>query len=385
MDSQGGMWLGTYFGGLNYYHPIRNRFKNIERIPFKNSLSDNVVSCIVEDRQKNLWIGTNDGGLNLYNPENRHFIHYTLQENQREEGFGSNNIKSVYVDDTRGLVYIGAHAGGLSILHRNSGRIENFNQRNSRLVNENVYSILPDKDNTFLLGTLSALVHFNPEQRSFTTISRESNGTPVTFQKITTLFRDSQKRLWVGSEEGISVFRQHGTEIERIPLLPASTITKSFTNYIYEAANGLIWVGTREGAYCFNEKDKQIKRYTTANGLPNNVVYGILEDSYGRLWMSTNQGVSCFNPSTDKFRNFTEADGLQSNQFNTSSCYRTSNGQMFFGGINGLTTFRPELLQDNPYTPPVVITKLELFNKVVRPDDETGILTKTSAIRKASR
>lgn len=101
--------------------------------------------------------------------------------------------------------------------------------------------------------------------------------------------------------------------------------------------------------------------------------------------MSTNQGISCFNPSTDKFRNFTEADGLQSNQFNTSSCYRTSNGQMFFGGINGLTTFRPELLQDNPYTPPVVITKLELFNKVVRPDDETGILTKTSAIRKASR
>ena len=54
MDSQGGMWLGTYFGGLNYYHPIRNRFKNIEHIPFKNSLSDNVASCIVEDKQKNL-------------------------------------------------------------------------------------------------------------------------------------------------------------------------------------------------------------------------------------------------------------------------------------------------------------------------------------------
>ena len=49
---------------------------------------------------------------------------------------------------------------------------------------------------------------------------------------------------------------------------------------------------------------------------------------------------------------------------------------MYFGGINGITTFRPELLLDNPYTPPVVITKLQLFNKVVRPDDETGILTK---------
>ncbi len=247
-------------------------------------------------------------------------------------------------------------------MHRNSGRIENFNQRNSRLVNEKCIFHPSRQRQYFPVGHIKRLSSLQPGATElFTTISRESNGTPVTFQKITTLFRDSQKRLWVGSEEGISVFRQHGTEIERIPLLPASAITKSFTNYIYEAANGLIWVGTREGAYCFNEKNKQIKRYTTANGLPNNVVYGILEDSYGRLWMSTNQGVSCFNPSTDKFRNFTEADGLQSNQFNTSSCYRTSNGQMFFGGINGLTTFRPELLQDNPYTPPVVITKLEPF------------------------
>ena len=95
MDSQGGMWLGTYFGGLNYYQPIRNRFKNIERIPFqKLALSDNVVSCIVEDRQKNLWIGTNDDGLNLYTPPIPNNLSIThCRENQREDGFGSNNIK----------------------------------------------------------------------------------------------------------------------------------------------------------------------------------------------------------------------------------------------------------------------------------------------------
>ena len=85
-----------------------------------------------------------------------------------------------------------------------------------------------------------------------------------------------------------------------------------FTNCIYEAANGIIWVGTREGFYCFNEKEKKIKRYTTANGLPNNVVYGILEDTFGRLWVSTNRGISCFNPETEKFRNFTESEGLSS-------------------------------------------------------------------------
>lgn len=376
MDSQGGMWLGTYFGGLNYYHPIRNRFKNIQRIPYKNSLSDNVVSCITEDKDKNLWIGTNDGGLNLYNTKTQQFTHYILQEDEREIGIGSNNIKAVYVDEQKSLVYIGTHAGGLTVLHRNSGKMESFNQLNSQLVNENVYAILPDKGGNLLLGTLSALVSFNPEKKSFTTIDKEKDGTPFTSQRITILFRDSHKRLWVGGEEGISVFQQEGIEIEKVPILPESSVTKTFTNCIYEAANGIIWVGTREGFYCFNEKEKKIKRYTTANGLPNNVVYGILEDTFGRLWVSTNRGISCFNPETERFRNFTESDGLQSNQFNTSSFCRTSSGQMYFGGINGITTFRPELLLDNPYTPPVVITKLQLFNKIVRPDDETGILTK---------
>ena len=376
MDSQGGMWLGTYFGGLNYYHPIRNRFKNIRNIPYKNSLSDNVVSCIVEDKDKNLWIGTNDGGLNLYNPITQRFTSYTLQEDESARGIGSNNIKAVYVDEKKSLVYIGTHAGGLSILHRNSGQVENFNQRNSQLVNENVYAILPDGEGNLWLGTLSALVRFNPEQRSFTTIEKEKDGTPVVSKQITTLFRDSHKRLWIGGEEGLSVFKQEGLDIQKASILPVSNVTKLFTNCIYEASNGVIWVGTREGFYCFNEKDKQIKRYNTTNGLPNNVVYGILEDSFGRLWLSTNRGISCFNPETEKFRNFTESDGLQSNQFNTASYCRTSVGQIYFGGINGITTFRPELLLDNPYTPPVVITKLQLFNKVVRPDDETGILTK---------
>ncbi len=376
MDSQGGMWLGTYFGGLNYYHPIRNRFKNIRNIPYKNSLSDNVVSCIVEDKDKNLWIGTNDGGLNLYNPITQRFTSYTLQEDENARGIGSNNIKAVYVDEKKSLVYIGTHAGGLSILHRNGGQVENFNQRNSQLVNENVYAILPDGEGNLWLGTLSALVRFNPEKRSFTTIEKEKDGTPVVSKQITTLFRDSHKRLWIGGEEGVSVFQQEGLDIQKASILPVSNVTKLFTNCIYEASNGIIWVGTREGFYCFNEKDKQIKRYNTTNGLPNNVVYGILEDSFGRLWLSTNRGISCFNPETEKFRNFTESDGLQSNQFNTASYCRTSVGQMYFGGINGITTFRPELLLDNPYTPPVVITKLQLFNKVVRPDDETGILTK---------
>ena len=375
MDSQGGMWLGTYFGGLNYYHPIRNRFKTIRHIPYRNSLSDNVVSCIVEDKEKNLWIGTNDGGLNLYNPNTKLFTHYMLQEGKDDKGIASNNIKAVYVDDRKSVVYIGTHAGGFNILNRKTGKMERFNQSNSRLANENVYAILPDGEGNLWLGTLSALVLFNPEKKEFTTIEKEKNGSLLSVKQITTLFRDSRKRLWIGGEEGISVYKQEHDKLQKEHILPDSSMIQAFVNCIYEAVNGVFWIGTREGVYSFSEKDNHIKRYTTANGLPNNVVYGILEDSFGRIWMSTNQGISCLNPETESFRNFTESDGLQSNQFASSHC-RTTTGEMLFGGINGITTFRPELLQDNPHTPPVVITKLQLFNKTVRPDDESGILSK---------
>ena len=375
MDSQGGMWLGTYFGGLNYYHPICNRFGNLRHTPYRNSLSDNVVSCIVEDQQQNLWIGTNDGGLNLYNPITQHFTHYALAEEERERGLGSNNIKAVYVDEKGGRIYIGTHAGGLNVLNRRTGQMINFNQRNSNLEDENIYAILPDEDGKLLLGTLKQLVLFDIANQRFTPIEKDSKGKPLPSRQITFLHRDSKDRLWIGSEEGISVYRQKGSDLEQLSILPHVPVTQKLTNCIHEAENGVFWIGTRDGFYCFDEQNKSIRRYTTKDGLPNNVVYGILEDTYGRLWLSTNKGISCFYPETSKFRNFTESDGLQNNQFNSAAYCKTTSGTMYFGGINGITNFRPELLQDNPYTPSVVITKLFLFNKPVRPDDETGILS----------
>lgn len=170
-------------------------------------------------------------------------------------------------------------------------------------------------------------------------------------------------------------FNQVGTS-----LLPntdfqiASVLKQAFVNCFYETSSGYLWIGTRNGLFALKESDKQFLQYTTENGLPSNVIYGILEDAYGRLWISTNQGLSCLNPESGKFRNFTIMDGLQGNQFNAGAYCRKDNGYMLFGGVNGITSFRPETLIDNPYAPKPVINKLFVHNKEVLPDDETGIL-----------
>lgn len=365
MDTQGGMWLGTYYGGVNYYHPLKNRFRNIQSIPKVNSLNSNTIECIKEDMQKGIWIGTNHGGVNYYNTKTHKFTHYT-----QKDGLASNDIKAIYIDETRDLVYIGTHTGGLSILHRNSGRIETFNSRETR----NLYDIEPAINGDLWLTGMTVLIRFNPQKKTLTRITAQSDGRPLAQKEFTYILRDSQQRLWLGSEKGMNVYTENNDGLLVCPILPESfPIRHKAVTAIHEAHNRIFWIGTRSGLFRFDEDKKEYKQYTTSNGLPNNVIHGILEDTSGKLWLSTNKGLSCFQPETEKFRNYTSNDGLQSNQFN-SAYYQTADGQMYFGGINGITTFHPEQIVDNPYTPPVIITQLHLFNQIVFPNDDTGIL-----------
>lgn len=371
MDSQGGMWLGTYFGGLNYYHPLRERFRNIRNIPTQNSLNDNVIGCIMEEGDGNLWIGTNNGGVNYYNASIDLFTHYTMKN-----GLGSNDIKAIYTDPHNHKVYIGTHTGGLNILDRTTGRIECLTPNNSNLTDNNVYAIVPGENGNLWLGTMNTLVSFDPIKKSFTTITTQKDGTPFRSTRIRTIFRDSKKRLWIGGEDGLSVYTRQEEELSDCKLLPDSTMLKhAFIYCIHEAHNGIVWIGTRNGLYRFNEREHTLKRFLVADGLPNQVIYGILEDTYGRLWLSTDKGLSCFHTEAEKFRNFTYIDGLQSNQFTSYAYCKKKNGEMYFGGIDGITVFQPELLTDNTHIPPVVISSLNLFNIPVRADDKTGILT----------
>ena len=111
------------------------------------------------------------------------------------------------------------------------------------------------------------------------------------------LFRDSRKRIWIGGEKGLSVYNQVGMALQaNTDFRITPVLQQSFVNCIYESLSGSIWVGTRDGLFALKEADKELQQYTTDDGLPSNVIYGILEDSYGRLWVSTNQGLSCFDP-----------------------------------------------------------------------------------------
>ncbi|MGC9341172.1 MAG: ATP-binding protein, partial [Bacteroidales bacterium] len=128
----------------------------------------------------------------------------------------------------------------------------------------------------------------------------------------------------------------------------------------------ILWIGTEGGGLLKYDRDSEtFTSYTENEGLPNNAVNEILEDDYGNLWISTNKGLSKFNPLDEEFRNYDNSDGLQSNQFSYSGSLLSTNGRMYFGGVNGFNVFDPADIKDNRFIPPVVFTDFRLFNRPV--------------------
>lgn len=361
-DHQGGMWLGTFFGGLNYYHPLKNQFHTLRHSPVRPSLNDNVVGAMTEDSDRNLWIATNNGGINVYNPARDSYRYIT-----KADGLGSNDVKAIYIDEAAGKVYVGSHLGGLNIIDKRTGSVAK-----PANVPTNIYAISPARRPGHLwFATIDRLILYNTA--TGTTASVPTNG----LERITDLYRDSRGLLWASGEDGVTAF----TEDSDSRLIPIKGLPKELSQYrggvnnVYLSRDGKdYYISTNDGLLRYNHADKSVTRHSTTEGMPNNIVYGVLEDPNGNLWCSTNSGLAFLNPATGAIRAYSDRDGLQSNQFNRKSFLRSSSGYLYFGGINGLTFFNPSVLESNPYAPAPLISGLRLFNEPVTPGDKSGLL-----------
>jgi serine phosphatase RsbU (regulator of sigma subunit) len=130
---------------------------------------------------------------------------------------------------------------------------------------------------------------------------------------------------------------------------------------LHEDSKGNLWIGTVGGLNWYNKEKGTFKTFTEQNGLPNNLIYSILDDSKGNLWISTNLGISKLNISENEFTNFGLYDGLQNYEFNHLASYKAEDGELFFGGISGLNAFYPDSIKKSQHIPEIVITSLEII------------------------
>lgn len=368
-DSQGGMWVCTDYGGIEYHHPLHNQFRGMRRNNGLNRLNDNAISCMKESPSGEILIGTNNGGVNIYNPATNSYRHIT-----KADGLASNDIKAVRASRAN-RVYIGMNHGGLAVADAKTLEI-----KKTFLPGMDIYDMRTaiDKDALWVCA-LNGLYHIDEETGSVREVTTDTNGLPVRSDHITDLYCDPKGRLWVSGEKGVDVYEQHpGGSLTALPLLKEHPeIANAHVNAVGASpSTGEILVSTREGLYIISPDFKKTKLLTTAEGLPNNIVYGALEDRNGNLWISTNSGLAQYDPASGKTRNYSQSDYLPFNQFNPKSYYRTSDGRMYFGGVRGIIAFDPAKITPNPYSPAPLISGIRLFDRPVAPGDETGLLSR---------
>ena len=384
-DLSGIIWIGTFGEGLSKFSNHRKKIRHFYTVPGnKNSPGSNKIYCFCEDKNNHLWIGTVDSGLNKYDRDSNTFTIYknSISDNN---SISSDRVTSV-IEDKKGILWIATSGGGLNKFdpEKETFTVYKYNKDDKNSLSFNtVYSLIEDKEGMIWAGTLDGgLNKFDPENEIFTHYKHDpSDPGSIGSDKVRTLFIDHSGELWIGLEfGGLNKYdRKSGRFIHfRNDKEDPCSISDDLILSVFEDSKDRLWIGTANGGLnYFDRTDNIFIRVTEKEGLPSNVINGILEDKSGNLWISTNNGLSKFNPGKGTFKNYDKRDGLQSNEFNPSAYLKLRNGEFVFGGINGFNIFQPEDIRDNECIPPVVITDFLIFNKKISAGDDSPFLKRS--------
>lgn len=420
-DKSGNIWVATEGGGLNRMRQNPDKKPIFDSFSGTNSgLNHNIILSLAIDQSDNLWIGTLSG-INKTDLKKRNFNLYRNSDSPYSVDLLGNVIASVYEDEKK-IVWIGNWGQGLNLFDRITGKVEHYASNLAgkfHIPNDFVHCIYEDDLHNIWLGTRDGLLIFDKQQRRFN--RPKGNGiSAFNGLRINMMIQDHHQAFWVATNDGLYRMQRNGIQPEHYSA-EAEGDHKISSNLVYavlEDGNGAIWVGTINGLDVIDPKGNEIKHFTKENhsisdnfitalcqdqqgniwigtntyvnrfstkqgtfsyydrnqGFPSNLVYSILEDNNHVMWFATGNGLCRFDEQSGTFRAFTIEDGLQSPEFNLRASFRSKSGELFFGGMNGLNSFYPDSLRNNPNIPDIAYTATySTFNGVrknIHPDDE---------------
>ena len=362
-DREGGVWIGSYFGGVDYIPRQHAFFKSFYPIAYKNSVNGCRIRTFVADERGNLWIATEDNGLNYYDVAKDSFTH--VSPHSAPLNISYSNIQCLNL--SRDKLWVGTFSKGIDVLDLKTRQRRHYEKsdRPNSLVNNDIFAIYTDRRNTTWIGSSSGVSVYVPEIDGFRIFDR------ISASFISDILEDSNGYIWFTTfNKGVIRYDPGSDAIRDFrhdPNNPTSLCYDRIT-CAFEDSKRRLWFASEDGGFClYNEVNETFTRVTTGQGLPSNVIYKILEDNSGHLWMSTNNGLVDFDPETMAVKAlYNLSDGLQCRQFNYNSGIRTRDGRLWFGSIDGFVAFNPGSFRHDRNTYRVVPTEFYILNREVR-------------------
>ncbi|QJB32153.1 histidine kinase [Chitinophaga oryzae] len=357
-DREGGIWCGTYFGGLNYYHSRHSYFKKYFRSSGSSGLSGNAVRELCADGEGHLWIGTEDAGLNRLDMHTGEVTRFTSPET-----VSSTNIHALLIDGHE--LWVGTFQQGLDVLDRHTGkRLRHYNAAPAvnGLKSNFIISACRTQHGDMLFGTSHGIYRYHRPTDRFTLVK----GFPESIY-VFSLYEDGMGVIWAGTIGHGLYFHNPRTGVSGNFSYDArnnQSLSSNSVSGISEDSEQQLWVSTEGGGVCRLDKTRRhFTRFNTGSGLPGDMVYKVLEDKNKQLWISTSKGLARYNPARDNWKIYTQAHGLLTDQFNYSSGYRDASGTLYFGSVRGLISFNPDFAATDKINPAVYFTNFQVHNQ----------------------
>lgn len=377
LDEFNTLWIGNETGVNKLI--VQDRFDLYQNTPSNaNSLNSGIVRSILEDHDGKLWIGLIDKGLAVLDRKADRYAFYEAPS-KKKGGLTGNHITALF-QDSRNTIWLGEWDSGLLRYHPESDSFEHvlrWGANQNGLLDNRIQLIRECKPGILWIGTEGGLNRYDIDKQeliAFVHKPGDPNSLNATGIQSNAFVQDSAGNVWVGMWAGgfnkiefSDLTQRHATfkgwknSIENKEALSSDNVIS-----LHLSKNNILWIGTFGGGLMkFDTKTEKFTHYTTDRGLPNNVIYSIIEDKQGNLWMSTDKGISSFDPNTEMFVNFDRMDGLQDNHFFWGSSYQSASGEIFMGGINGFNGFFPEMVSSFQVPVNPVITSLKASDRVV--------------------
>jgi len=324
-------------------------------------LNNPYVLSIAEDRDGNLWIGTDGGGLNVLNKKTGQFKYY-IHDSNDPTSISANEVTAVFID-SYDQIWIGTYRGGLDLFNPVAEKFTHFRNDpdDSLTIQHNfILTIFEDNERNLYVGSFTGLDKYDRKKRTFTRFPY-----PIIQEGVLSLLEDSRGNLWLGTYSGLSfVDKKAYTVINYVHDFNDEKCAVPDVCYdIYEDSNGHIWIGAGKGLFRFDRENQQFVRYHAGEGLANQYITGIVEDREGNLWLSTGQSIlrmldAIELPARPNYINFGIFEGVK-------GLFLSKSAEIYFGGNHGLNVLSSQDIAQNPFPPPIVLTRLKIFNKDV--------------------
>lgn len=357
-DREEGIWVGTFFGGVNYLSNNNTLFDKYLPKDEKGSIKANVIREIHPDVEGNLWVGTEDGGLCYFDTKTKVFRALT---NLKWDGRPiSKNIQCLLVD--KNMIWIGTFDSGIYLFDLKSQNIINHfcseNTASGLLVN-GIVCFRKTSFNEILVGTMGGLYRYVESKNRFEIVPQLDWGL------VHSIYEDLDHTLWVVTMgRGLFTFKYNGIH-EKITVKTMPFISNYITT-IFEDSRKRLWIGTEgNGLFLYDRTDGTFTQTLSKLDYSGQIIYQIIEDATGMLWVTTSNGLLHYDPEQKALSRFTTLNGLPIDQFNYNSGYQDRIGNIYFGSLKGMIAFSPENFIKASEPLKVFFTGFQLFNKEI--------------------